>query len=64
MDGTAERVRWRGITLLKLHVTGNFKVQEDTQKAKLAKSLLSTTEWTFFESLKITNENSMLLGSE
>ncbi|KAJ6118885.1 hypothetical protein N7471_013505 [Penicillium samsonianum] len=47
-----------------LHFTPDFKVQEETQKAELAKSLLPLAEWTFFESLNITKKNSMLLDFE
>lgn len=49
---------------LKLHVTRDFKFQEETQKSELAKSLLPTAEWMFFRSLNITKKNSMLLDFE
>jgi hypothetical protein len=63
-DETAGQVRWRITTPLKLQVTRALDVQEETQNAELAKSLLPTAEWTFFESLKITKTNSMLLDFE
>jgi hypothetical protein len=63
-DGTVGQVRWRITALLKLQVTRALDVQEETQKAELAKSLLPTAEWTFFGSLKITRTNSMLLDFE
>ena len=58
-DGTAGQVRWRVTMPLKLQATRYLDVQEDSQKAELAKGL-----WTFFESLNITKTNSMLLEYE
>jgi hypothetical protein len=63
-DGTAGQVRWRVAMPLKLQGTPNLDFQEEMQKADLAKSLLPTAEWTFFESLNITKTNSMLLVFE
>ncbi|CAG7934986.1 unnamed protein product [Penicillium salamii] len=63
-DGTAGQVRWPITTPLKLQVTRDLDVQEQMQKTNLAKSLLPTAEWTFFESLNITKTNSMLLVFE
>ncbi|CAG7979528.1 unnamed protein product [Penicillium salamii] len=63
-DGTAGQVRWPITTPLKLQVTWALDVQEEMQKADLAKSLLPTEEWTFFKSLNITKTNSMLLVFE
>lgn len=63
-DGTVGQVRWRITTPLKLQVMRALDVQEGTQKADFAKSLLPTAEWTFFGSLKITKTNSMLLDFE
>lgn len=63
-DGTAGQVRWRVTMPLKLQATRYLDVQEDSQKAELAKGLLPTAEWTFFESLNITKTNSMLMEYE
>ncbi|CAG8293311.1 unnamed protein product [Penicillium olsonii] len=63
-DATAGQVRWRVAMPLKLQGTPNLDFQEEMQKADLAKSLLPTAEWTFFESLNITKTNSMLLVFE
>jgi hypothetical protein len=46
-DGTAGQVRWRVTMPLKLQATRYLDVQEDSQKAELAKGLLPTAEWTF-----------------
>ncbi|OGE46377.1 hypothetical protein PENARI_c311G06451, partial [Penicillium arizonense] len=44
-DGTAGQVRWRVTMPLKLQATRYLDVQEDSQKAELAKGLLPTAEW-------------------
>jgi hypothetical protein len=63
-DGTAAQVRSRVATPLKLQVTPGLDVQEEMQKADLAKSPSPTAECTFLESLDITKTNSILLDFE
>jgi hypothetical protein len=63
-DGTAGQVRWRVTSSLKLLVTPGLDVQEEMRKDELAKRLLPATEWTFFESLNITNKSCMLVDFE
>lgn len=54
-------MRSRVATPLKLQVTPGLEVQEEIQKAELAKSLSPTAEWMFLESLNIAKTNSILL---